>query len=84
MVSEQKIIITNKERVEINSVSSVRALDDTGVLIDSSLGMISVEGSELKIEDLEKSTSVIVITGKISGVYYLEKREKKKGRGLIS
>ena len=80
MPNTQKIHITDKNRVEINSVSSVRSFDEDGVIIDTSLGLISVEGSELRIENFEKATSEILITGNIFGVLYLEKKEKKRGR----
>lgn len=80
MQNTQKILITDKNRVEINSVSSVRSFDEDGVIIDTSLGLISIEGSELKIENFEKATSEILITGNILGVFYLEKKEKRKGR----
>ena len=80
MQNTQKILITDKNRVEINSVSSVRSFDEDGVIIDTSLGLISIEGSELKIENFEKATSEILITGNILGVFYLEKKDKRKGR----
>ncbi len=84
MQNSQTIIISDKKKVEIDSVISVRSFDEEGVLIESSLGLISVEGREMRIENFEKITAKILITGDILGVYYLEKKEKKKGRGLIS
>ncbi len=80
MQGAQKIIITDKSSVEIDTVLSVRSFDETGVIIDSSKGLISVEGRDLRIENFEKSTSKILVTGDISGVFYIEKREKRKGR----
>lgn len=79
-MKEQQIIITDKNTVQIDSVVSVRAFDEEGVVIDSSLGLISVEGSGLRIENFEKSTAKLLVVGNISGVYYLEKKDKKKGR----
>ena len=84
MSNEQQIVISNKNKVEINAVTSVKSFDEDGVVIESALGDIVVEGHDMRIENLEKSTSQVLIVGNISGVYYLEKREKKKGRGLIS
>ena len=82
MQSKQQIVISDKNKLEIDSVLSVKFFDDDGVLIETSLGDISVEGKNLKIENFEKSTSKILITGHIVGVCYLEKRDKKKGRVL--
>lgn len=80
MQNSQYIVITDKSKIEIDKVSSVRSFDETGVLLETSLGRISVEGSDLKIENFEKSTSKILITGNILGAFYIEKRDKKKGR----
>lgn len=83
MQSTQRITVTDRKSVEIDGVSSVREFDENGVLLETPLGKISVEGRELKIENFEKATGTILITGSIIGVFYLEKSEKKKGRGLI-
>lgn len=80
MQNVQQITITDKCSVEIDSVASVRSFDENGVVVDSSKGLISVEGRDLRIENFEKSSSKILITGIITGVFYLEKREKRKGR----
>jgi sporulation protein YabP len=80
MQNVQQIIITDKSSVEIDTVVSVRSFDENGVVIDSSKGLISIEGSDLRIENFEKSSSKILITGIIMGVFYLEKKEKRKGR----
>ena len=77
----QQVIISDKSKIEIDSVISVRALDSDGVLLETSLGDISIEGADLKMENFEKATARILITGNIFGVFYLQKRIKKKGRG---
>lgn len=83
MESKQQIVITNKNKVEIDAVTSVRSFDEEGVLLDTSIGQISVEGKDLKIENFEKTSTKILISGNINGVYYLEKRDKKRGRGIV-
>ena len=84
MESKQQIVITDKNKVEIDAVTSVRSFDEDGVLIDTSIGQISIEGRDLRIENFEKSSTKILISGNIIGVYYLEKRDKKRGRGTIN
>ena len=82
MEHKQQIIITDKSRVEIDAVTYVRSFDEEGVLLDTSIGQISIEGKDLKIENFEKSSTKILITGNVINVYYLEKRDKKRGRGI--
>jgi sporulation protein YabP len=83
MENKQQIIITDKNKVEIDAVTAVRSFDEDGVLLDTATTQISIEGSDLKIENFEKSSTKILITGNICGVYYLNKRDKKRGRGVI-
>ena len=80
MKENQEIVIKDKNRVEIDSILSVRSFDEDGIVVESSLGLVSVEGSGLRIENFEKSTTQILVTGDIYGVFYLKNRDKKKGR----
>ena len=84
MEVKQQIVITDKNKLEIDAVTSVRSFDEDGVLIDTSIGQISIEGKDLRIENFEKSSTKILIVGNIVGVYYLEKRDKKRGRGVVN
>ena len=83
MKDNQEILIKDKSRVEIDSVLSVRSFDEDGIVVESSLGFVSVEGNGLKIENFEKSTTRILVTGNIYGVFYLENKDKKKGRAIF-
>ena len=57
MQNKQQITITDKSSVEITSVICVKTLDDSGILVETTLGLLSVEGSELRIENFEKATN---------------------------
>ena len=78
MQGNQRISVIDRKSVEIDNVLSVRAFDEDGVLLETPLGKISVEGSELKIENFEKASAKILISGNIIGVFYLEKSQKKE------
>ena len=83
MQGNHQVVITDKSRLEMDNVICVRAFDEDGVLLETSVGNISVEGKDLKIENFEKASSRILITGSITCVVYQEKRLKKRGRGLV-
>ena len=83
MSANQSIVILDKNTVEIDSVNAVKVLDEQTVILESALGLISIEGRDLKIENFEKLTTKILVSGNISGVFYLENKEKKKGRVII-
>ena len=80
----QEIIIKNRSEVQIDEVNNVRALDENTVVLDTRMGKIVIEGDGLKIESLEKGVGRILISGKVSGVFYSDFKEKKKGRGLFA
>jgi sporulation protein YabP len=69
MQENQRITVSDRKSVEVDNISSVRAFDEDGVLLESPLGKISVEGRELKIENFEKATGRILISGSIIGVF---------------
>lgn len=75
-----QVIISDKSRVEIDSVISVKEFDENGVLLETSRGDISIEGAGMRIENFEKATSSILISGDVISLTYIEKRMKKKGR----
>lgn len=83
MQNNHHILITDKNKVEIDCTAAVRSFDEDGVVIESTHGLIAVDGKDLRIENFEKASSKILITGSILGVYYLENKEKKKGRGIL-
>ena len=80
----QEIIIKNRSEVQIDEVNNVRDLDENTVVLDTRMGKIVIEGDGLKIESLEKGVGRILISGKVSGVFYSDFKEKKKGRGLFT
>ena len=79
----QEIVIRSRKEIQIDGVNSVRAFDENGVILDTRGGKVVVEGGELKIENLDKSTGKILVVGRIDGVFYPNFKEKKKGRGLF-
>ena len=79
--SNQIITVSARERIEINEVDSIINFDTEGITIMTQLGKIYVEGNGLEILDLNKEKRSIEIRGNVSGVFYLDKTEKKK-RGV--
>ena len=76
------ILIQNRETAEITGILDVESYQEMGILLNSALGEIAIDGSELKIESFSVESGRICITGRISGLYY-NNQEKKRG-GLFS
>ena len=74
---KQNLVIKNRELLVIDGVDDVLAFTDEYLELTSNLGVISVEGEELKIEGLSKDKGEITICGRISGVFYKEGKSEK-------
>ena len=77
------VLITDRKQVEIDGAECVSSLDDDHISMETTNGRIVVEGTDLKLENLEKTKGNVIIVGNISSVLYVEKRNKNKGRTLF-
>ena len=66
----QIIKLINRRILTIDAVISVSALGDNYIDIDTKGGAITVEGENLKIEDLNNEKGTLQISGKIDTVSY--------------
>ncbi|MBO5907202.1 MAG: YabP/YqfC family sporulation protein [Clostridia bacterium] len=69
------LVVNERKSVKMNGVKNVIGFDEGYVTLDTSLGRVSIEGRELKIESLTKENGEIYITGNVSGVYYSDPKE---------
>ena len=71
------LVIKNKAEFNLVGVNNVLGFDEYSVTLDTTLGELIVEGSELKIEKLTGEGGEVVIKGNISGAYYSGKKESR-------
>ena len=69
--------ISNREKVVINGVINVESFGEDYLILNTQLGEMTVEGSELKIESLTKESGEILILGRINGLFYKEEKSEK-------
>ena len=67
---KQTVTLLDKCDLVIDGVQNIVSFDDSFVALKTQGGRINVEGSELKVDSLQKENGKIHITGKISGVFY--------------
>lgn len=73
----QRIVIENRERLQIGQVKSVLSFDEDYLKINSELGIIVVEGKELIIENLSKELGEILVKGRIDSIEFIEGKKKR-------
>ena len=78
LLKSQTISVTNLKTFTMSGVIDIAAFDGEYVLLNTSLGKISVEGQDLKIQSLIKESGEILVTGEITGVFVTPVKEKKR------
>ena len=74
----QQLIIKDRKELTLDGVKNVQGFGEDYLRIETVLGILNIEGSELKIESLTKEDGKIRVVGNISGVFY-ENQKTKKG-----
>ena len=76
--AKHSLCLTDRNKLEISGVVFVDSFDDTALMISTELGVLSIEGSDLKIEVFSKETKTAVIQGDIHSLLYLDESKRKK------
>lgn len=78
----QNVIIENRKKINISGVKEVISFDEETILLDSTLGRITVKGENLHVESFTTDTGELSVTGKIHATVYMS--DVKSGGGFIS
>ena len=68
----QNLILENRKRLSVSGVKEVLNFDDSHVCMRTSLGDLTVRGSQLRVEDLSVESGELLVTGEISELTYEE------------
>lgn len=83
LYKKQEIILRDRSKLTMTGVNDVINFDESGIMISSCNGEISVDGEELRIVNLSSESGEIEIEGRIGGVFYFDERPECKKRGLF-
>ena len=83
MEGEQNIKVNSRSKIEIGGVREVGAFSDTQITLETTLGMMLIEGKELKIESFSSENGQIYINGTLDGLCYYGKESSTEKRGLF-
>ena len=72
------ISIKEGKTAALDGVVNIERFDERSVSLLSEVGKIEIEGDSLKIESLTKENGVVVVSGRIDGVFY-QKDLKSEG-----
>ena len=75
---EHNVSMISREKLDINGVIDVLDFDNTCVNIKTCMGILSVEGTDIKIVSLSKDSGKIYIEGNFDNLFYYNGAEEKR------
>lgn len=84
--SFQNIVVENREKLNITGILDVFSFDDQIIIVETELGLLTIKGSDLKINKLSLDTSDFVVDGKINSLTYSDSDTSniKKNKNILS
>ena len=79
--NNHNITISQREIMTLTGIEDVISFDEESVIMRSSLGMMTVDGSELHIVKLELDSGNVTVEGKINGLFYTDTADKDSQKG---
>ena len=78
-VVDQSVHMSGRTRIELTGITDVESFSDTSVIACSSLGNISIDGEELKIESFSSDTGRLIVNGNLYGFCYFGREVRRRG-----
>ena len=78
VVTNQNIIIENREKITITGVIDIHSFDDELVLAQTDLGILTIKGDDLKMNKLNLDNNELIVEGQIVAVAYSDVNQAKK------
>lgn len=73
------LIMENREKLTLTGVIDIHSFDDELVLVETTMGIITIKGNDLKMNKLNLDNNELIVEGKIVALIYSEGELSKKG-----
>jgi sporulation protein YabP len=73
------IIMENREKMTISGVEDVESFDEETVVLFTQMGLLTVKGSELRINKLNVDTGEVIVEGNVDMCQYSDENRQKGG-----
>ena len=78
----QNIIVENRKKISITGVRDVLSFDDQIIILSTDLGLLTIKGTDLRINKLSIDTKDVKINGQLNSINYSVKQEKSNEKIL--
>ena len=72
------VIIQMRKEMKISGVTEVECFDETGAVLQTVCGELTVEGKDIRIGVLDVEGGQVSLSGRIDGIFYSSEEEKKR------
>ena len=84
-LTNQNIIIENREKACITGVIDIHSFDDELVLVQTELGVLTIKGDDLKMNKLSLDNNELIVEGKIIAIAYSDiNNNSKSNKGFMN
>ena len=79
----QNLILESREKLNISGVIDVLSFDDSLVIVQTHLGILTIKGEDLRISKLNTDSEEVIVVGEISTMSYSDKNTDKKDSSFL-
>ena len=76
-----RAILENRKTLSLEGIENIVSFDDSFVLLDTSDATVTVDGEGLKILKMDTGSGEVIITGRINGLVYSDKKQSERRTG---
>lgn len=77
--AKHSIRLEGREQLFVSGVEDVLSFDEAGVVLKTVAGVLSVDGTELRITSLNVESGDVEIEGSVNGIIYPQSQTKRPG-----
>lgn len=78
------MILEDRKKMSLTGVYEVVSFDEHKIILNTSLGALTIKGSNLKMTKLDVQNGEVCIIGEIDVFLYGDAISKKEGTGILS
>lgn len=79
-----KLSLDNRKKMSLTGIRDVVSFDLTQILLESTLGMIHIKGSDIKVTRLSLEKGEVDIDGNVDSITYSDVKDYgEKGKSII-
>lgn len=79
-----RLVMNNRERVELTGVTEVISFDNKEILLETTEGMARFGGDGLHVKKLTLEKGEVILEGRIQEISYHESQKGKTAGGVLS